>query len=184
MEEGCLLAERSDTMRNREIDCRFDKFKVPTKRRWVRLQPEVKPPSAVDMKSTAKSYSSSNIHSILNPSQPTTSGGAPQQEGDLYHHCRPPFFEPPQADWEGSLPGQAQTGILNHGPSQKSCPQATALHAASLGPSSSSSGPVFWFDIELRETAAQRRGCNTIPAESKREAEENTKHCQTRIKGS
>jgi hypothetical protein len=95
-----------------------------------------KPSSAVDVWSTAKSCSSSNIHSILNPIQSAMPSGASQQGSDLYRSCHSPCFESSQADWTDSFPRQAQTGILIHGSSQKSCPQATALHAASLGRSS------------------------------------------------
>lgn len=95
-----------------------------------------KPSSAVDVWSTAKSCSSSNIHNILNPIRSTTPGGASHRGSDLYRPCRLPSFESSQVDWTDSLPRQAQTGILIHGSSQKPCPQATALHAASLGRSS------------------------------------------------
>ena len=95
-----------------------------------------KPSSAVDVWSTAKSCSSSNIHDILNPIRSTTPGGASQRGSDLYRPCRSPSFESSQVDWTDSLPSQAQTGILIHGSSQKPCPQATALHATSLGGSS------------------------------------------------
>lgn len=95
-----------------------------------------KPSSAVDVRSTAKSCSSLNIHNILNSIQSTTPSGASQQGSDLYRPCRSSCFELSQVNWTDSLPRQAQTGILIHGFSQKSCPQATALHAASLGRSS------------------------------------------------
>lgn len=95
-----------------------------------------KPSSAVDVWSTAKSCSSSNIHNILNPIQSTMPGGASQRGSDLYRPCHSPCFESSQVDWTDSPPRQAQTGILIHGSCQKSCPQATALHAASLGRSS------------------------------------------------
>ena len=88
--------------------------------------------SAVDVRSTAKSSSSSNIHNILNPIQSTTPDGASQQGSDLYRPCHSPCFESSQVDWTNSLSRQARTGILIHGSSQKSCSQATALHAASL----------------------------------------------------
>lgn len=84
-----------------------------------------KPSSAVDGSSTAKSCPSLNIHNILNPVQTNTSGGASQRWHD-------PRFDSSQVDWTNSPPGQAQTGISNHGSSQRSRPQATALHAASL----------------------------------------------------
>ena len=79
-----------------------------------------KPSSAVE------SCSSSNIHNLLNPSPSTTPGGASQRVSDLYRPCRSPCFESSQVDWTDSLPRQAQTGILIHGSSQKSCPQETA----------------------------------------------------------
>jgi hypothetical protein len=92
-----------------------------------------KPSSADDGSSTAKSCLSLNIHNILNPVQTNTSGGASQRGSDLYPLYRSPRFDRSQVNWTDSLPGQAQTGILNHGSSQRSRPQATALHAASLG---------------------------------------------------
>jgi len=96
----------------------------------------VKPSSAVDVRYTAKSCSSSNIHQVLNPIQSTTAGGGPQRGSDLCLPCCSPCFESPRVDWTDSLPRQAQTKILIHGPSQRSSPQGTALHAASLGRSS------------------------------------------------
>lgn len=92
-----------------------------------------KPSSAVDVRSIAKSCSSSNIHNILNPSQSNTSGEASQRGSDLYPLCRSPRFDSSQVDWTDSLPRQAQTGILKDGSSQISRPQATTLHVASLG---------------------------------------------------
>lgn len=60
------------------------------------------------------------------PIQSTTPGEASKRRSNLYLPCRSSCFESSQVGWTDSLPRQAQTGILIHGPSQKSCPQATA----------------------------------------------------------